>query len=206
MSWRRWLLIARDRLPGTRRRAHAILFQTVAETLRTIAADPRHLGAEIGLIAVLHSWGQTLTYHPHIHCIVPGGGLSPDGARWVACKPGFFLAVRVLSRLFRRLFLEQLRAAYDAGKLSFFDDIAALAQPATFARRIAELRRIEWVVYAKPPFGGPEQVLAYLGRYTHRVAIANSRLISLRDQGSGRVPLEGLSPTRQGKSHDARRT
>ncbi len=162
---------------------YAILFQTVAETLRTIAADPRHLGAEIGLIAVLHSWGQTLTYHPHIHCIVPGGGLSPDGARWVACKPGFFLAVRVLSRLFRRLFLEQLRAAYDAGKLSFFDDIAALAQPATFARRIAELRRIEWVVYAKPPFGGPEQVLAYLGRYTHRVAIANSRLISLtKDQ------------------------
>jgi hypothetical protein len=157
---------------------YAVLFRTAAETLRTIAADPRHLGAELGVVAVLHSWGQTLTHHPHVHCVVPGGGPSVDGARWIACRPGFFLPVRVLSRLFRRLFLEQLRAAFEAGALSFFGDLVALAQPAAFAHRLRELRRVEWVVYAKPPFGGPEQVLAYLGRYTHRVAIANSRLVS----------------------------
>ncbi|MER8467829.1 transposase, partial [Mesorhizobium sp. M1396] len=154
---------------------YAILFKTAAETLRVIAADPKHLGAEIGHIAVLHSWGQSLHYHPHIHCIVPGGGISLDGKRWVACRPGFFLPVRVLSRLFRRLFLQELRAAYDAGKLSFFGDLAHLAAPAAFNCKLAEVRRLEWVVYAKPPFGGPDQVLAYLGRYTHRVAIANSR-------------------------------
>jgi hypothetical protein len=158
---------------------YAILFRTAAEALRTIAADPKHLGAEIGLVAVLHTWGQNLHHHPHVHCVVPGGGPSLDGTRWVACRPGFFLPVRVLSRLFRRLFLDALRAAFAAGELGFFGELANLAQPATFTRRLRELRRVEWVVYAKPPFGGPEQVLAYLGRYTHRVAIANSRLIKL---------------------------
>jgi hypothetical protein len=160
---------------------YAILFRTAAETLRTIAADPRHLGAEIGLIAVLHSWGQNLHYHPHIHCIVPGGGVSPDGTRWTSCRPGFFLSVRVLPRLFRRLFLEELRTAFEAGKLSFFGDLALLAKCDAFARMISKARSPDWVVYAKPPFGGPEQVLAYLGRYTHRVALANSRLIGMDD-------------------------
>src|SRR4249920_1712721 len=133
---------------------YAILFRTAAETLRSIAADPKHLGAEIGLVAVLHTWGQNLHYHPHVHCVVPGGGPSLDHTRWVACRPGFFLPVRVLSRLFRRLFLDQLRAAFEAGELGFFGELAALAEPATFARRLRELRRVEWVVYAKPPFGG----------------------------------------------------
>jgi hypothetical protein len=160
---------------------YAALFKSAAETLRTIAADPRHLGAEIGVVAVLHTWGQTLHHHPHVHCVVPGGGPAPDGARWVGCRPAFFLPVRVLSRLFRRLFLDELRAAFETGALGFYGDLARLATPAAFARRLRELRRVEWVVYAKPPFGGPEQVLAYLGRYTHRVAIANSRLIGLTD-------------------------
>jgi hypothetical protein len=160
---------------------YTILFRTAAETLRTIAADPKHLGAEIGLIAVLHTWGQTLQHHPHVHCLVPGGGPSPDGAHWIGCRPGFFLPVRVLSRLFRRLFLDELAAAFQAGSLSFFSDLAGLAEPAAFALRLRELRRVEWVVYSKPPFGGPAQVLAYLGRYTHRVAIANSRLVNLTD-------------------------
>lgn len=160
---------------------YAILFKTAAETLRTIAADPRHLGAEIGLIAVLHSWGQTLTFHPHLHCIVPGGGPSLDGTRWISCRPGFFLPVRVLSRLFRRLFLEQLLAAFESGRLHFFGEVADLAEPAAFSRLMAEARRLDWVVYAKPPFGGPKQVLSYLGRYTHRVAIANSRLLGMAD-------------------------
>jgi Putative transposase/Transposase zinc-binding domain len=162
-------------------RIYAILFRTAAETLRTIAADPTHLGAEIGLVSVLHTWGQNLHYHPHVHCVVPGGGPSLDHARWVARRPGFFLPVRVLSRLFRRLFLDELRAAFAAGELGFFGELAALAEPAAFTRRLRELRRVEWVVYAKPPFGGPAQVLAYLGRYTHRVAIANSRLVSVTD-------------------------
>jgi len=161
---------------------YAILFRAAAETLKTIAADPRHLGAEVGVVAVLHTWGQTLQHHPHLHCVVPGGGLSLDGTRWIACRPGFFLPVRVLSRLFRRLFLEQLQAAFQAGALGFFGALAELAQPAAFARRLRELRRVEWLVYAKPPFGGPAQVLAYLGRYTHRVAIANARLVSLTDR------------------------
>jgi Putative transposase/Transposase zinc-binding domain len=160
---------------------YAILFRTAAETLRTIAADPKHLGAEIGLVAVLHTWGQNLHHHPHVHCVVPGGGPSLDGARWVACRPGFFLPVRVLSRLFRRLFLDALHAAFVAGELHFFGGLAELAQPAVFGRRLRELRRVGWVIYAKPPFGGPAQVLAYLGRYTHRVAIANSRLVSVTD-------------------------
>lgn len=158
---------------------YGILFRAAAETLRLIAADPRHLGAEIGGVAVLHSWGQAMQHHPHVHCIVPGGGLSPDKTRWVACPPGFFLSVKVLGRLFRRLFLERLAAAFAEGALRFFGDLAALAEPGAFAAHCAALRRIDWVVYAKRPFGGPEQVLAYLGRYTHRVAIANSRLVGM---------------------------
>lgn len=160
---------------------YTILFRTAAETLRIIAADPKHLGAGIGLIAVLHSWGQTLSYHPHLHCIVPGGGPSPDGTRWIACRPNFFLPVRVLSRLFRRLFLQALRTAYEAGQLQFFGDIAERADPQAFARLLTSAGRQDWVVYAKPPFGGPEHVLAYLSRYTHRVAIANSRLVNMAD-------------------------
>jgi hypothetical protein len=161
---------------------YAILFRTAAETLRAIAADPKHLGAEIGLVAVLHTWGQNLHHHPHVHCVVPGGGPSLDGTHWVACRPGFFLPVRVLSRLFRRLFIDELRAAFEARHLGFFGDLAGLAQPAAFARRLRDLLRVEWVVYAKPPFGGPAQVLAYLGRYTHRVAISNARLVSVTDE------------------------
>jgi hypothetical protein len=157
-----------------------ILFKAAAETVRTIAADPRHLGAETGMIAMLHTWGQSLFHHPHVHCIVPGGGLAPDGG-WLTCRPGFFLSVRVLSRLYRRLFLERLAAAFDTGALRFFGELALLAEPAAFAKHLRPLRRIEWVVYAKRPFGGPRQVLDYLGRYTHRVAIANSRLIGLED-------------------------
>jgi hypothetical protein len=157
-----------------------ILFKVAAETVRTIAADPRHLGAETGMIAVLHTWGQNLFYHPHVHCIVPGGGLSREGC-WIACRPGFFLSVRVLSRLYRRLFLERLAAVFDTGALRFFGELAPLAEPAAFAEHLHPLRRIEWVVYAKRPFGGPQQVLDYLGRYTHRVAIANSRLMGLED-------------------------
>jgi hypothetical protein len=162
---------------------YAILFKATAETLITIAADPKHLGARIGLTAVLHTWGSALTHHPHAHCIVPGGGLSPDGERWISCRPGFFLPVRVLSRLFRRLFLEKLTMAHDAGRLRFFGDHAPLAERHAFAAYLAPLRNIEWVVYAKRPFAGPEAVLAYLSRYTHRVAIANSRLIAFGDTG-----------------------
>ena len=162
---------------------YAILFKAAAETLITIAADPTHLGARIGLTAVLHTWGSALTHHPHVHCIVPGGGLSPDGERWISCRPGFFLPVRVLSRLFRRLFLEKLAAAHDAGRLHFFGDHAPLAERRAFAAYLAPLRTIEWVVYAKRPFAGPQAVLAYLSRYTHRVAIANSRLIAFDDNG-----------------------
>ena len=160
-----------------------ILFKAAAETLITIAADPKHLGARIGLTAVLHSWGSALTHHPHVHMIVPGGGISSDGERWVSCRPGFFLPVRVLSRLFRRLFLEKLAAAHGACRLDFFGDHAPLADRGAFAAYLAPLRKVEWVVYAKRPFGGPEAVLAYLSRYTHRVAIANSRLLSLDDAG-----------------------
>ena len=156
-----------------------ILFRATAETLRTIAADPKHLGAEIGFIAILHTWGQNLLHHPHVHCVVPGGGLSPDGQRWIACRPGFFLPVRVLSRLFRRLFLAQLRCAFDGGRLNFFHGLAALQDRCAFARYLAPISRAEWVTYAKPPFGGPDRVLEYLGRYTHRVAIANSRLVEV---------------------------
>jgi len=157
---------------------YAILFKAAAETLLTIAADPKHLGARIGITSVLHTWGSALTHHPHIHCIVPGGGFSLDGERWVACRPGFFLSVRVLSRLFRRLFLEQILQAYRAGKLAFYGQHQALAQADAFAEFLKPVRRIDWVVYAKRPFAGPKAVLNYLSRYTHRVAIANSRLIA----------------------------
>jgi Putative transposase/Transposase zinc-binding domain len=160
---------------------YGILFRATAETLRTIAADPKHLGAEIGFLAILHSWGQNLLFHPHLHCVVPGGGISPDGQRWIACRPGFFLSVRVLSRLFRRLFLRRLQIAFDSGKLQFFSSLERLREPQAFAQYLAPLRKTEWVVYAKPPFGGPQQVLNYLGRYTHRVAISNNRLLSIHD-------------------------
>src|SRR5216683_5934481 len=163
---------------------YAILFAAAAETLHIIAADPKHLGAEIGLVAVLHTWGQNLHHHPHVHCVVPGGGPSADRIRWVSCRPGFFLPVKVLSRLYRRLFLTRLQAAFDAGQLRFFGALASLAGRVVFAACLRPLRAIPWVVYAKPPFGGPEQVLDYLARYTHRVAIANSRLVTLAD---GRV-------------------
>jgi len=158
-----------------------LLFTTIAQTLRTIAADPKHLGAEIGFLAVLHTWGQTLSYHPHLHCVVPGGGLSPDGQHWIACRPGFFLPVRVLSRLFRRLFLERLEQAYDAGKLKLVAALEPLRAPEAFQRYLAPLHEQEWVVYAKPPFAGAHQVLDYLGRYTHRVAISNHRLLNIDD-------------------------
>jgi hypothetical protein len=163
---------------------YGILFKAGAETLITIAADPKHLGARIGLTAVLHSWGSALTHHPHVHVIVPGGGLSLDGQRWISCRPGFFLPVRVLSRLFRRLFLAQLVAAHDTGRVQFFGDHAHLAGRRAFTAYLAPLRRAEWVVYSKRPpellskGGGPEAVLAYLSRYTHRIAIANSRLVA----------------------------
>src|ERR1043166_5198405 len=162
-----------------------LLFKVSAETMLTIAADPKHLGARIGITSVLHTWGSALTHHPHVHMIVPGGGISLDGQRWVSCRPGFFLPVRVLSRLFRRLFLERLIAAHHAGRLSFFGENIHLADAQSFAAYLTPLRKVEWVVYAKRPFGGPEAVLAYLARYTHRVAIANSRLIALDDKGDG---------------------
>ena len=157
---------------------YGLLFKASSQTLLTLAADPKHLGARIGMTSVLHTWGSAMTHHPHVHVIVPGGGLSPDGARWIGCRPGFFLPVKVLSRLFRRLFLEGLAALHRAGNLAFFGDLAGLADADTFAAWLAPLRKIEWVVYAKPPFGGPEAVLAYLSRYTHRVAISNHRLVS----------------------------
>jgi hypothetical protein len=159
-----------------------LLFRAAAETLTTIAADPKRLGARIGLTAVLHTWGSALTHHPHAHVVVPGGGAALDGSRWIACRPGFFLPVRVLSRLFRRLFLEGLAALNEAGRLRFFGELAPLADRKTFAAALAWLRRCEWVVYAKRPFAGPKAVLAYLSRYTHRVAIANARLIALEDK------------------------
>jgi Putative transposase/Transposase zinc-binding domain len=162
-------------------KVYGMLFSAAAETLTTIAADPKHLGADIGLTAVLHTWGQNLDHHPHVHCIVPGGGISPDGERWVPSRPGFFLPVRVLSRLFRRLFLECMEAAHAKDELQFFSDLVSLKDASAFSDYLAPPRKTEWVVYAKRPFAGPAQVLTYLARYTHRVAIANSRLISLDD-------------------------
>ena len=155
-----------------------LLFKSSAQTVTTIAVDPKRLGAKVGMTSVLHTWGSALTHHPHVHMIVPGGGLSRDRTQWIACKPGFFLHVRVLSRLFRRLFIEGLLALHRAGDLAFFGDLAGLADLDLFTAWLAPLRKSDWVVYAKPPFGGPEAVLAYLSRYTHRVAISNSRLIS----------------------------
>src|SRR5713101_5393971 len=158
-----------------------ILFRATSETLGTIAADPKHLGAEIGFFTVLHTWGQNLMFHPHLHCVVPGGGLSTDGDRWVSCRPGFFLPVHVLSRLFRRLFLELLQQAFNAGQLHFFTSLHQLQVPSAFAAYLAPLRQAEWVVYAKAPFAGPQQVLDYVGRYTHRVAISNHRLLDIEN-------------------------
>jgi len=162
---------------------YGLLFDVAADTLRTIAADPKHLGAQIGATLVLHTWGSALTHHPHVHGIVPGGGLSPDGQRWIACRPGFFLSVRVLSRLFRRRFLDALQDAHTLGQLQFFGEYSALANPDAFAQWLAPLRATECVVYAKRPFAGPKAVLAYLSRYTHRVAISNQRLVSLDERG-----------------------
>src|SRR5215831_11409985 len=158
-----------------------LLFRATAQTLRTIAADPQHLGAEIGFLAVLHSWGSNLQFHPHLHCVVPGGGLAPDGKRWIACRPKFFLPVEVLSQLFRRLFLKYLHNAFDKGQLQFFSSLEPLRDPTAFAQYLEPLANIDWVVYAKAPFGGPAQVLHYLGRYTHRVAISNNRLLRIED-------------------------
>jgi hypothetical protein len=160
-----------------------LLFRTAAETLLTIAADPKHLGARIGVTAVLHSWGSAMTHHPHIHMIVPGGGISLDGSRWISCRPGFLVPVRVLSRLFRRLFLAGLSEAHAADRLAFFGDLDGLRDLTAFAAHLAPLRKKNWFVYAKPPFAGPEAVLAYLARYTHRVAISNSRLAGLDERG-----------------------
>ena len=162
---------------------YSILFKTAAATVQTIAADPKHLGARVGLTLMLHTWGSTMIHHPHVHGIVPGGGLSIDGKQWIHCRPGFFLPVRVLSRLFRRLFLERLVEAHQVGELTFFGEHRLLANAKAFANWIKPLRKIEWVVYAKRPFAGPEAVLAYLSRYTHRVAISNSRLLGFDEQG-----------------------
>jgi hypothetical protein len=162
-----------------KRVVYDILFAAASQTLLRIAADAQHLGAEIGFVAVLHTWGQNLLHHPHLHCVVPGGGLSPDGQRWVSCRAGFFLPVRVLSRLFRRLFLKSLQQAFERGALIFHASLAHLADERAFAKLVEAARGKEWVVYAKPPFGGAEQVLDYLGRYTHRVAISNDRLVKM---------------------------
>jgi Putative transposase/Transposase zinc-binding domain len=162
---------------------YGLLFDMAAEVLQTIAADPKHLGARIGATLVLHTWGSAMTHHPHVHGIVPGGGLSADGKSWVACRPGFFLSVRVLSRLFRRRFLEELQQLHDRGKLDFFGQHATLADAAAYRAWLAPLRKTEWVVYAKRPFAGPQAVLAYLSRYTHRVAISNRRLVAMDEHG-----------------------
>ena len=173
---------------------YGILFRATAETLRTIAADPRHLGADIGGLAVLHTWSQTLVHHPHLHCLIPGGGLSPDRTRWVSCRPGFFLPVRVLARLFRRLVLEALQAAFEAGQIRCVGTLGALADPPTWARTLAAARQTDWVVYAKPPCAGPQQVLNYVGRYTHRVALSNDRLLDL-DGGQVRFSYRNARAT-----------
>jgi hypothetical protein len=160
-----------------------LLFKAASETVLTIAADPKHLGARIGITAVLHTWGSTMIHHPHVHMIVPGGGIALDGSRWVSCRPSFFLPVPVFSKLFRGLMLAKLLAAHKAGQLQFFNQYAHLAERKAFARYLAPLRRRKWYVYSKRPFGGPEAVLAYLSRYTHRVAISNRRLIAFGQNG-----------------------
>jgi hypothetical protein len=164
-----------------KRTLYQILFRATSQTLLTIARDPKHLDAAIGFFAVLHTWGQNLLHHPHLHCVVPAGGLSADRKRWIACKKNFFLPVRVLSRLFRRVFLDDLAVAFQNGKLSFHGSLTHLADPAAFARLLDDARRCQWVVYAKPPFGGPEQVLRYLARYTNRIALSNNRILSIED-------------------------
>jgi hypothetical protein len=158
-----------------------ILFRAASETLRTIAADPKHLGAQIGFFAVLHTWGQTLSIHPHLHCVVPGGGISPDGTRWISCRANYLLPVPVLAPLFRRLFLGYLRQAFDAGDLQFFSSLEPLRIRNAFLRHLAPAWKEDWVVYAKPPFAGPDDVLKYVARYTHRVAISNDRLLDIND-------------------------
>jgi hypothetical protein len=170
------------------REIYRILFQAASETLFTIAADPKRLGASIGFLAVLHTWGQNLHLHPHLHCVVPGGGISPDGLRWIGCrKPSYLLPVHVLGCRFRNLFLRYLEEAFQGGRLGFHGEMAALAKPRAFVALCSKAKKIRWVVHAKPPFGGPEQVLKYLARYTHRVAISNRRLLSTED---GRVSFE----------------
>ena len=176
------------------RALYNLLFRAAARTLREIAADPKHLGAEIGFLAVLHTWGSNLSFHPHLHCVVPGGGLAPQGDRWIACRPGFFLPVRVLSRRFRTLFLQQLERAFRQGGLRLGGSLAPLAEAAAFDRYLQPLRKADWVVYSKPPFDGPARVLDYLGRYTHRVAISNDRLLAIDD---GRVRFRWKDYRRQ---------
>ena len=180
---------------GNKAVVYDLLFRTAADTLLTIAADPKHLGARIGPTAVLHTWGSAMTHHPHVHIVVPGGGLSSDGSRWIACRPGFFLPVRVLSRLFRRLFLDRMAEAHRAGRLAFHGDLAPLADPAAFAVHLAPLRRAEWVVYAKTPFAGPAAVLAYLSRYTppgsQSAAAASWRSMSAASRSVGRTTAPG---------------
>jgi hypothetical protein len=179
---------------------YKILFDASAQTLQTIARDPRHLGAHIGFFSILHSWGQNLLFHPHLHCVATGGGISLDGTRWISSKPGFFLPVRVLSSLFRRLFLEALEEAFRQDRLCFPGAIAALREPAVFLRLTASLRRIGWVVYSKPPFGGPQRVLEYLGRYTHRVALDNRRILNVSD---GKVTFQ-YKQYRSANAHKSR--
>ena len=184
---------------------YGILFRSAARTLLTLARDPKHLGAEIGFFAVLHTWGQNLLYHPHVHCVVPGGGLSADYDRWVSCRPGFFLPVKVLSRLFRRLFLEELEKAFAKKQLRFFSELEQLKDPDAFRQYLTPLRAAEWVVYAKPPFGGAQRALAYLSRYTHRTAISNQRLLGI-DNGAVTFQWKDYrSPARQKSRHDAGR-
>ena len=174
---------------------YGILFRTAAETLLTIARDPKRLGCEIGFFGILHTWGQNLLHHPHVHFVVPGGGIGPD-REWVSCRPGFFLPVRVLSRLFRRLFLQALRKAFQRSQLQFFGEVEALKDQAAFHNYLAPLENAEWVVYAKPPFGGPRQVLEYLGRYTHRVAISNHRILGV---SNGQVSFQWKDYRGKGK-------
>lgn len=184
-----------------RKALYDILFQATAQTLLTIARDPQHLGAAIGFFAILHTWGQKLLFHPHLHCVIPGGGISPDRQSWTGCRPGFFLPVRVLSRLFRRLFLEGLKTAFDEDQLKFFGDLQPLSNRNNFLDYLAPLGKCEWVVYAKPPFGGPKQVLEYLGRYTHRVALSNRRLLNIdNDQVTFRYQDYRLNSNAQQKA------
>lgn len=182
---------------------YGILFQAAAETLLTIARDPKHLGAEIGFFSVLHTWGQNLLHHPHVHCVIPGGGMAPDRERWIGCKPGFFLSVKVLSRLFRRLFLEALTKVFEGGELSFFAELETLKDPLAFAAYLEAVRQKEWVVYAKPPFGGAAQALGYLGRYTHRVALSNQRLL---DVSNGEVTFQWKDYRHKNKQKSRRMT